>query len=83
MCLFIGLMPVAVIEAKRKHIDIAGRTSQAERYALAFSIDDDMTPPGGPWVDGKRIWHLPFCFATPTGRPFHPSNSAKIRHLVA
>ncbi len=68
--LFIGLMPVAVIEAKRKHIDIAGKVPQAERYALAFTVETDMTPPtGGPWVDAKRTWRVPFCFAT-NGRPF-------------
>lgn len=67
--LFIGLMPVAVIEAKRKHVDIVGKVPQAERYALAFAVDADMASPGGPWVDGKRTWRLPFCFAT-NGRPF-------------
>lgn len=67
--LFIGLMPVAVIEAKRKYVDIAGKVPQAERYALAFTFESDMASPGGPWVDAKRTWRLPFCFAT-NGRPF-------------
>ena len=67
--LFIGLIPVAVVEAKRKHTDVAGRVPQAERYALAFTVEADMTSPGGPWSDAKRTWRVPFCFAT-NGRPF-------------
>ncbi len=67
--LFIGLMPVAVVEAKRKHTDVAGKVPQAERYALAFTVETDMTSPGGPWIDAKRTWRVPFSFAT-NGRPF-------------
>ncbi len=67
--LFIGLMPVAVVEAKKKHTDVAGKVPQAERYAVAFTVESDMTAPGGPWIAGKRAWHLPFCFAT-NGRAF-------------
>ena len=62
--LFIGLTPVAVVEAKRKHVDVAGKVPQAERYSLAFALDADMTSPGGPWSDGKRTWFIPFCFAS-------------------
>ena len=67
--LFIGLMPVGVVEAKRQHVDVAGKVPQAERYALAFATDPSMASPGGPWTDGNRTWFLPFCFAT-NGRPF-------------
>jgi type I restriction enzyme, R subunit len=68
--LFIGLMPVAVVEAKRKHKDIAGKVPQAERYAHGFAVEDDMTAPtGGPWSHKNQTWFVPFCFAT-NGRPF-------------
>jgi len=66
---FIGLMPVAVVEAKRVHKDVAGKVPQAERYSLSFDLDGEMTSPGGPWTYAKRTWHIPFCFAT-NGRPF-------------
>ncbi|HOX51713.1 MAG TPA: type I restriction-modification system endonuclease [Fibrobacteria bacterium] len=67
--LFVGLRPVAVVEAKRVHLDIPGRVPQAERYSKGFSISGDMESPGGPWTDNGQTWHVPFCFAT-NGRPY-------------
>ena len=54
--LFAGLTPLAAVEAKRAHNDVAGVLPQAERYCR-----DVVLPEGaGP---------LPFAFAT-NGRPF-------------
>jgi type I restriction enzyme, R subunit len=61
---FIGLMPVAVVEAKKSHVDIAGKVPQAERYSTDFSLHESMIAAGGPWIRGETTWHVPFCFAT-------------------
>ncbi len=64
--LFIGLVAVAVVEAKAHHKDIPGVLEQAKRYARGF-LDHGAAerPPGSPW----GTYHLPFLFAT-NGRPF-------------
>jgi type I restriction enzyme, R subunit len=61
--LFIGLMPVAAVEAKRKNIDVSAHLQQAKRYSRSFESGD--VTPGGPW----REFHLPFVFSS-NGRPF-------------
>ncbi len=63
--LFVGLMPIAAIEAKRKGLDAAGALEQAKRYSRTFCLEDDATRPGGPW----DAFQLPFAFAT-NGRPY-------------
>ena len=63
--LFVGLKPVAVVEAKRERTNVAGSIEQAKRYARRFVIDDSHDSPGGPWEDQR----IPFLFAT-NGRPF-------------
>lgn len=63
--LFVGLKPVAIVEAKRKAVDVSGRVGQAQRYSRDFELADGMKSPGGPWGDYK----IPFVFAT-NGRPF-------------
>lgn len=70
--LFIGLMPVAVVEAKRQDTDVAGRLSQAERYAQDFDLTaplysvkfDNPTP-----MNRESKFTLPFVFSA-NGRPF-------------
>ena len=69
--LFIGLMPVAVVEAKKKNIDVAGRIDQAKRYAEGFKIVAPMIDPAPktgdrPWQDRLQ---LPFAFST-NGRAY-------------
>ena len=69
--LFIGLMPVAVVEAKKKNIDVAGRIDQAKRYAEGFKIVAPMIDPAPktgdrPWQDR---FQLPFAFST-NGRAY-------------
>ena len=63
--LFNGLTAVAVVEAKRKNIDVYGAIDQAKRYSRGFQADDSCEPAGGPWGQFK----VPFVFAT-NGRPF-------------
>jgi type I restriction enzyme R subunit len=63
--LFVGLMCVAVVEAKRKNKDVAGSIEQGKRYSKGFKSDAVQLDNGGPW-GGYRV---PFLFAT-NGRPF-------------
>ncbi len=58
--LFVGLKPVAVVEAKRQNVDAAGAITQAQRYSEDFKIDSDANTPGGPWSD----YQIPFLFST-------------------
>lgn len=63
--LFIGLMPVAVVEAKRKNVDVSAALQQAKRYSRDFSLTNELQPPGGAWDK----YYIPFAFST-NGRPF-------------
>jgi len=63
--LFVGLIPVAAVEAKRKNIDVSGALQQAKRYSRTFESDEGLASPGGPW----REFHLPFVFSS-NGRPY-------------
>lgn len=58
--LFIGLMPVAVVEAKRKALNVMSALDQAERYSRDFDLTADLTSPGGPWGVNK----IPFLYST-------------------
>lgn len=62
--LFAGLTPIAVVEAKRAGLDVAGAIPQAERYARAIEPQEGIEL-AGEW-DGFRV---PFVFAT-NGRPY-------------
>lgn len=63
--LFVGLMPVGAVEAKRKNIDVSGALQQAKRYSRTFKRDNELLSPGGPW----REFHIPFVFSS-NGRPY-------------
>ena len=63
--LFVGLTPIATIEAKRKNTDVSGSLQQAKRYSRSFTASDEMQPPGGPWSD----YQIPFVFSS-NGRPY-------------
>ncbi len=64
--LFDGLTAVAVIEAKRKRIDVPGAVEQSRRYSRGWSLDGTHTlAAGAPW-DGH---HVPLLYAT-NGRPY-------------
>ncbi len=63
--LFIGLSPVATVEAKRKHIDVSGALQQAKRYSRTFQMDAGQMSPGGPWGE----FRIPFAFSS-NARPY-------------
>lgn len=63
--LFVGLMVVAVVEAKRQRKDVSGAIDQAKRYSRGFKVWGEETLPGGSWGEFK----VPFVFAT-NGREF-------------
>jgi len=63
--LFLGLMPVASVEAKRKNIDVSGALGQAKRYSRGFDLEAGMLSPGDAWGD----FQLPFTFSS-NGRPY-------------
>ncbi len=74
--LFAGLIPIAVVEAKRQNANVAGKITQAERYARGFKADATMQP---AWsIEGRNIawadeaeghYHIPFVYSC-NGRPF-------------
>jgi type I restriction enzyme, R subunit len=64
-CLFIGLVPIAVVEAKRKNINVSGAVQQAKRYSRSFTLSDAIQLPGGPWDE----FQIPFVFSS-NGRPY-------------
>lgn len=49
--LFCELVPVAIVEAKKANVNVAGKVAQAERYAKQFEITENLT---APWVLAKR-----------------------------
>jgi len=63
--LFIGLTPVAAIEAKRKNIDVSASLQQAKRYSRSFTTTNEMASPGGPWGE----FRIPIVFSA-NGRPY-------------
>ncbi len=63
--LFVGLTPVATVEAKRKNIDVSGALQQAKRYSRTFRWDESLQSPGGPWGE----FQIPFVFSS-NGRPY-------------
>ena len=66
--LFIGLMPVAVVEAKRKNIDVSGALQQAKRYSRSFKPSPETTLPAENWGN-DAAYRIPFAFSS-NGRPF-------------
>lgn len=58
--LFAGLMPVAVVEAKRKNKNVISALEQSDRYSRTFDVTNDMTSPGGPW----GVNRVPFLYST-------------------
>ncbi|MEI7845507.1 MAG: type I restriction-modification system endonuclease [Chloroflexota bacterium] len=63
--LFIGLTPIAVVEAKRKNVDVSASLVQAKRYSRDFFLLAEWQSPGGPWGE----YRIPFAFSS-NGRPF-------------
>lgn len=73
--LFAGLVAVAVVEAKRQNVNVAGKIGQAERYAR-HDLSGSGVPPAwavegraGPWPDGQGgDFFIPFVYSC-NGRP--------------
>jgi type I restriction enzyme R subunit len=66
--LFVGLTPMAAVEAKRANKDVAGVLPQAQRYCRDFQPDAAMEASAqgfGP----EGAYRIPFAFST-NGRPF-------------
>ncbi len=74
--LFAGLIPIAVVEAKRENENVAGKIPQAERYSRGFKTDTSLMP---AWAEqGRTIawpdaadghFHIPFVYSC-NGRAF-------------
>ncbi|MDL2398445.1 DUF4145 domain-containing protein [Rhizobium mayense] len=68
--LFVGLICVGIIEAKRESVDVPSTLRQAERYARTIELSTEERHPHGPWKQGlEEPFIVPFVFAT-NGRPY-------------
>lgn len=74
--LFAGLTPIAVVEAKRENINVAGKIPQAQRYSRGFQIRAEHQPAWqlakqpGAWPDGEQgQFQIPFVYSC-NGRPY-------------
>lgn len=66
--LFVGMTPVATVEAKKGMKNVAEDIKQAKRYSGEFKFTSDMqVPEGSPWADGR--FRIPFGFST-NGRKY-------------
>ncbi len=66
--LFMGLVPIAIVEAKRKHIDVSGALQQAKRYSRGFRPSPELELPSTNY-GAQGEFRVPFVFAT-NGRPY-------------
>lgn len=66
--LFIGLQPLAVVEAKRKNLDVSAALQQAKRYSRGFKPSPETELPTANFgADG--VYRVPFVFSA-NGRPY-------------
>ena len=72
--LFLGLTPVAAVEAKRANKDVAGVLPQAERYCETYVPDGNNTAAAS--ADAGGPFPIPFAFST-NGRPYLPQLKTK------
>lgn len=72
--LFVGLTPIAVVEAKRANKDVSASLQQAQRYSRSFvnGMGGEVLPEGSPWGEFK----IPFAFST-NGRAYIPQIKTK------
>lgn len=66
--LFVGFTPVAVVEAKRKNIDVSGALQQAKRYSRTFRASEETVLPEINWGE-EGAYRVPFAFSS-NGRPY-------------
>jgi len=74
--LFAGLMPIAVVEAKRKNVDVSGSLQQAKRYSRTFTPSQETVMHEQNWGEGAAVYRIPFAFSA-NGRPFLRQLSTK------
>lgn len=76
--LFIGLTPVATVEAKKQNKNVAGKIGQAERYAKQLTFTDNLIPANKiekpettqiGWQTESTTYTIPFVFSC-NGRPY-------------
>ncbi|NOI31046.1 type I restriction-modification system endonuclease [Vibrio coralliilyticus] len=76
--LFLGLTPIAVVEAKKENTNVAGKIPQAERYSKGFKVGGNLQ---GAWeLAGQTVawpdeldghYKVPFVYSS-NGRPYIP-----------
>jgi type I restriction enzyme R subunit len=74
--LFSGLTPIAVVEAKRKNVDVSASLQQAKRYSRTFTPSAETLLPDENWGGGAAVYRVPFAFSS-NGRPFLRQLSTK------
>jgi type I restriction enzyme R subunit len=74
--LFAGMTPIAVVEAKRSNVNVAGKIPQAQRYSRGFRMAAkhkpawEMAGKTEPWDDGEGgHFSIPFAYSC-NGRPY-------------
>ncbi|MFZ5772984.1 MAG: type I restriction-modification system endonuclease [Thermodesulfobacteriota bacterium] len=66
--LFVGLTPMATVEAKRKNLDVSSALQQAKRYSRGFTASEETILHAENWGD-ENEYRLPFIFSA-NGRPY-------------
>ena len=66
--LFVGLTPMAAVEAKRKHREVSAALQQAKRYSRGFIPSEETHVHATNWGAAGEF-RLPFVFST-NGRPW-------------
>ena len=66
--LFIGLAPVAIVEAKRKNIDVSAALQQAKRYSRGLRPEPEIELPVDNY-GADASYRVPFVFSS-NGRPY-------------
>src|SRR5690606_18779233 len=63
--LFHGLIPVAVVEAKKRNKTVSHYIRQAERYSQGFQFEADMQKPydSAPWTSEEKTFRIPFVYS--------------------
>lgn len=66
--LFVGLVPLAVVEAKRQAVNVSGTLQQAQRYSRGFKPCPETVMHAENW-GANAEFRVPFVFAT-NSRPY-------------
>jgi type I restriction enzyme R subunit len=68
-CCSLGLVPVAIVEAKRQCKDVSGAIEQAKRYSRDYDFTGESRRPARRGAPVGLAYNVPFLFAT-NGRAF-------------